>query len=155
MKEEKESRMPEIGEYVRGQGTLVEIQDIIPPPPPINKDYIFEEITASVELRLGDEVLNKIYNLWDAYGKGNSVKNAIEKGQEYASKKKIDTKSDLEVVVIKIVEQIRKRPNKFQKNFYDETFYLFDSLETGSKWNLPDPVRTVVWSSRWKDGKPE
>jgi len=44
---------------------------------PIDKDYIFEEITAKVELLLGSEVLNEVCTLWDAYGKETSVKAAI------------------------------------------------------------------------------
>lgn len=142
-------RLPEIGEYVRGQGTLIAVQHIIPPPPPVDKDYIFEEITAEVKLRLGDEVLNEIASLWDAYGKGTSVESAIEDAKKYASERNIGPKSELEVMVIKIVEQVRKRPEKFStENFYDPTFISFVSLETGSKWNLPDPVETIVWSSR-------
>lgn len=145
-------RLPEIGEYVRGQGTLIAVQDIVPPPPPVDRDYIFEEITAKVELRLGAEVLNEVCTLWDAYGLEDSVKSAIEEALQYVSKRKIGPKSDLEVVVIKRVERVRKRPQRSTENFYDGSFYSFKSLETGSKANLPDPVRTVVWSSR--EGKP-
>ena len=139
--------LPEIGEYVRGQGTLVAIQDIVPPPPPVDKDYIFEEITARVELRLGVEVLNEICTLWDAYGLETSVKVATGEAQRYASERKIGSGSDLEVVVIRIIEQVRKRPHR-EENFYDRTFSSFKSLEVGSKANLPDPVENVVWSSK-------
>ena len=141
-------RLPEIGEYVRGQGTLVAVQDIIPIPPPVDRDYIFEEIGARVELRLGAEWLQTICTLWDAYGLETSVKAAIGEAQRYTSERKIGPGSDLEVVVIKIVEQARKRPEKNGKNFYDLTFFSFKSLEVGSKANLPDPVETVVWSSK-------
>jgi hypothetical protein len=142
-----ERRLPEIGEYVRGQGTLIAVQEIVPPPPPVDRDYIFEEITARVELRLGAEVLNEICTLWDAYGLETSVKVATREAQRYASERKIGSGSDLEVVVIKIVEQVRKRPHR-EENFYDKTFSSFKSLEVGSKANLPDLIETVVWSSR-------
>jgi len=143
-------RLPEIGEYVRGQGTLVAVQDIVLPPPPVDIDYIFEEITAQVTLCLGYEVLNEICTLWDAYGKETSVKAAMAEAQRYASERKIGPGSELEVVVIKRVEQIRKRPDR-EENFYDKTFSSFKSLEIGSKVNLPDRVETVAWSS--KEGK--
>lgn len=143
-----ERRLPEMGEYVRGQGTLVAVEEIVPPPPQVDRDYIFEEITAEVELRLGSEVLNHICSLWDAYGKDTSVKSAIEEGKRYASERKIGPGSELEVVVVKTVEQVRKRPKMGQENFYNPDFFLFESLQFGSKVDLPDPVRTVVWSSR-------
>ena len=142
-----ERRLPEIGEYVRGQGTLVAVQDIVPPPPPVDIDYIFEEIHARVELRLGSEVLNEVCTLWDAYGKETSVKAAIAEAKRYASERKIGPGSDLEVVVIKRVEQVRKRPNR-EENFYDKTFSSFKSLEFGRLANLPDRVETVAWSSK-------
>jgi len=143
----RKRRLPEIGEYVRGQGTLVTVQNIYPPPPPENKDYIFEEITVSVELRLGSEVLNKICTLWDAYGKETSVTIAIREAQRYASEREIGPEGQLEVLAIKRVEQVRKRPHH-EDNFYDKTFSSFKSLEVGSKDNLPDPVESIVWSSR-------
>jgi len=143
----RKRRLPEIGEYVRGQGTLVAVQDIVLPPPPVDKDYIFEEITAKVELLLGSEVLNEVCTLWDAYGKETSVKAAIAEAKRYASERKIGPGSDLEVVVIKRVEQVRKRPNR-EENFYDKTFSSFKSLEFGRLANLPDRVETVAWSSK-------
>lgn len=143
-----EPRLPEIGEYVRGEGTLVAVQDVVPPPPPIDKDYIFEEITTRVELRLGIEVLNEVCTLWDADGKETSVKTAIEEAKKYASNRNIGLGSELEMVVIKNVQQVRKRPWKSGENPYDRDFRRFEHLVVGSKANLPDPVETVVWSSR-------
>jgi hypothetical protein len=141
-------RLPEIGEYVRGQGTLVAVQEIVPQLLPVDKYYIFEEISARVELRLGAEVIKHVVTLWDFYGKGKSIEGAIEKAQEYVSKKGIGPQSELEVVVIKIVEQIRKLPNQYGENLRDPTFVSFESSGTGSKANLPDPVEAVVWSSK-------
>lgn len=148
MDSKSKQRLPEIGEYIRGQGTLVAIQEIIPPPPPVDRHYIFEEITARIELRLGTEVLNGIGRLWDFYGKESSIDGAIEDAQKYASERKIGPASELEVVVIKIVEQVRKHLKEHEENFYDRTFVSFEPLKFGCKVNLPDPVETVVWSSR-------
>ena len=143
-----ERRLPEMGEYVRGQGTLVAVENIAPPPPPAGKHYIFEEITARVELRLGSEVLSQICSLWDFFGKETSVATAIREAKEYASERNIGPKSELEVVVIRAVEQVRKLPAKNRGNPYNPDFCLFEPLEIGSKVNLPDPVETVSWSSR-------
>ena len=145
---EAKPRLPEIGEYVRGQGTLVAVQDIVPPPPPADRDYIFEEITARVELGPGSEVLKEICTLWDADGLESSVKAAIKGAKKYASQKGIGPKSELEVVVIKHTEQVRKRPDRNAENLYNRDFLSFEYLKYGSKLNLPDPVETVVWSSK-------
>ena len=140
-------RLPEIGEYIRGHGTLVAVQDIVPPPPPVEREYVFEEITARVELRLGNEVLSDLCGTWDFYGKGTSVKTAIEEAQKYAAERKIGPKSDLEVVVVKVIEQIRKQPIKGEENFYDNSFWSFKRLDR-YKFDLPGPVESIVWSSK-------
>jgi hypothetical protein len=116
----------------------------------VTKDYIFEEITAKIQLRFSktQEIIDDIGTLWDAYGKETSVEAAIENAEEYTSKRGIGFQSDIEVVVIKIVEQVRKRFNKKEENPYDPNFYEFKRLEWGSKANLLTPVETIVWSSK-------
>lgn len=140
-------REPAINEYVRGQGTLVAVEDRTPPPPIRTKDWIFEEITARVELRFGDEVLTSMGTTWDFHGKESSVASAIKDAQQYAKKRGISAKSELEVVVVKIVSQVRKRP-KSRANFYDERFLSFKTLDNGCRYDLPSDVETIAWSSR-------
>jgi len=61
-------KIPAIGEYVRHVGKLIRIEDEIPQPQPISKDYIFEEIDARIEVKLGDTVLKTIGAYSDFYG---------------------------------------------------------------------------------------
>lgn len=148
MNEQINQRIPEVGEYVRGVGTLVKTEEVPPPPqPPPEVDYIFEEITAHCELRLNGKKISEFESLWDAYGKESSVQSAIEAAKEYAKKNGIGAKSDLEVVAVKECDFARKRPND-KENFYDKNFKSFDSKERGARWDVPAKIITVVWSSK-------
>lgn len=145
---EKEKRLPNIGEYVRGLGTLVSIVDRDPPPPPPpTKDYIFEEISARCEVRLNGKKLKELNTFNDYYGKETSVEIAISEAKEYAERNKIGPNSDVEVVAIKIVEQFKKVPTD-KTNFYSTEHLNFESLKSGASWGLPDPTEEVVWSSK-------
>lgn len=139
-----EKRLPNIGEYVRGVGTLVSIEDYTPPPPPLIKHYIFEEITARCEVRLNGETLNKFNSVWDFYGKAWSVEDAIKTAREYAKRQKLGPKSDIEVVAIKEIHQVKKQP-RMDVNSYDPQFINFERIYDSS---LPGPVEEVVWSSK-------
>lgn len=48
-----ETRLPKIGEFVKGLGTVVEIRDVTPPPPPPPKaeHYVFSAAVYYCELR--------------------------------------------------------------------------------------------------------
>jgi hypothetical protein len=138
-----EPRLPEVGEYVRHHGTLVAIEEIPPPPqPPPQRDYIFEAITAECQLRLNGEVVKEIQEYNDFYGLNTSVESSIKEMKAFAAKKSIGPDSELEVVVIKVETQFRARP-KETENFYDKTFFDFKYSR-----GLPDPKRTVIWSSK-------
>ena len=50
-------------------------------------------------------------------------------------------------VVVKVVSQIRARPMD-KENIYDKIFFDFKPLEWGCLHDLPDPVETVIWSSK-------
>lgn len=141
-------RIPNIGEYVRHHGTLVDIEIIEPPPqPPPQKDYIFEEVNSRCETRLGNDVLNKWNHVNDFYGKETSVQDSIEKAKKYAAEKGICPDHSLEVVAVKITTRRRMRPTN-SENFYDKSFFDFKCLEFGSCRDLSGPVETVVWTSR-------
>lgn len=149
MKDKEQPRLPVVGEFVRHHGRLVEIQTIPPPPaPPPQVDYIFEFINARTELRLGGEVIQKFSIFNDFYGEGTSVEEGIKKMREYCNLRKIGPASELEGVVVKIVEQFRARPIDME-NFYDRTFCDFESLGLYKSRNgLPEPVEEIVWSSK-------
>lgn len=145
---EKRPREPKIGEFVRGVGKLIAIQDRTPPPPPVPvKDHIFEEITARTELWLGDELLKEMGTLWDFHGLETSVKTATKEAKEYAAKRHIRPKSELEIRVIRIASQMRKHP-KGRESFYDKQFIEFEAASHGCRYDLPEDVETLAWSSR-------
>lgn len=145
MSEENKPRIPEVGEYVRGCGTLIEIQQSEPLPPPPS-DYIFEEITARCEMRLNGETLKVFNSVWDFYGKGTSVKDAIREAKEYAEKHHLGPDSDCEVVAIKSISRTRKRCVE-RPNHYDQSFVFFETQPYG-KAGMPRDMEEVVWSSR-------
>lgn len=144
-------RLPNIGEFVRHHGTLLAVEITPPPPPPPpQKDYIFEEITARCELRLNGGVVKEIQTLNDFYGLETSVVSAKEEMKKYAEDNHVGPDSDLEVVVVRVASQFRARP-KSTENFYDDQFFDFSVLDRGARWNLPEPVETIVWSSKTGD----
>lgn len=147
-KTETTPRLPRLNEYVRGQGTLVECEEVAPPPPPPTHDFIFEEITAHCELRHDGEVIKSFNSVWDFYGKGKSVEDAIACAKEYAAKKKLGPNSEMEVVAIETRERFRKRPKGEKKNFYAEEFLDFEPLEIGRSRGMPPAKLKVVWNSK-------
>jgi len=140
-------KIPAIGEYERNVGRLIKIDKIQPPPPECYYEYIFEDITAKGELRLNGETLDTLCHISDFYGIGTSVTTAIEEMKAYANKRKITSKSELEVVVIKITEQTRMRPLD-RENYAARGFKDFEYLSYGSKRDLPKDKEEIVWSSK-------
>jgi hypothetical protein len=144
---EKELRLPMIGEFVRHVGKLVKIEDIILPPPQPERDYIFEEIEAVCELLYKGETIKSLGTYNDFYGIGTSVQNAIKEMKDYASERQIGKNSELEVRVTQVVSQTRMKPNG-KYNVYAKEFSDFEYKSFGSKANLPEPIKTIVWSSK-------
>ncbi len=141
-------RLPNIGEFVRNVGTLIKVDEIQPPPPQIVKEYIFEEISARVEIRFNGEQIKYLETLNDFYGLGTSIESAIEDAKGYATSYKINADNDLEIVVIKIVSQYRAKQNG-RESIYQKEFYNFSSLDTYDRQrDLPEPIETVVWSTK-------
>ena len=137
-------KIPNIGEFVRGSGKLLAVETILPIPPEPHKEYIFEEITARIELRLGHEVVKVLESLNDFYGLETSIKSAIEEAKEYADNRNLSNNSELAVIVIKQISQYRATLSN-DENYYASKYASFKSL--GST-NLPQPIETIVWSSK-------
>lgn len=138
----KEPRLPEVGEYVRPYGRLVEIEDSEPVPPP-PKDYIFEETSARVEGRINGKVIKTYGTFNDFYGEGTCVECAIK---EAKVKAEWLGPSDMVFVVVKITSRVRMRPTR-HANICTREFTEFASLEFGCKRDLPDDVEEDVWFS--------
>ena len=151
-----EPRIPEVGEYVRGAGKLIAVVDSRPVPPP-PKDYIFQSICARFEVRRRGKVLDTGSTYNDFYGLETSVAAAIESAKEYVASEEIAPDSELEVVVVRVVEYGRMRPNMrdVDGSVYDRRFRTFDYVQPGCKWDVPEDVETDVWSSRSPSPEPE
>lgn len=133
-------RMPEIGETVRLVGRLVEIQDVTPPPPPKELDYIFLETTATVQIRANGHIISNEVTMNDLYG--SAVESAINEARKFVKK----LGPGVEIVVVRHDKHYRARPSGRQ-DFYNQGLMGFDRLGDGAKRGLPDDVNTVVWSS--------
>ena len=137
-------RIPEVGEYVRMFGTLVEVQDVTPPPPPEPVlDYIFEDTEARIDVLANGHRIREGSTLNNFYGKDTCVETAIKEAKEAAA----HYGDGVEVRVVKVTSRVRMRPAR-KENFYAPEFAEFEPLERGSRWNLPEPVEEVVWSSK-------
>lgn len=144
---EKELKLPMVGEFVRHVGKLIKVEDVILPPPQPERDYIFEEIEAVCELVYKGETIKSLGTYNDFYGIGTSVQNAIKEMKDYASERQIGQNSELEVRVTQVVSQTRMIPTG-RYNVYAEGYSDFQSKPSGSKANLPEPIETIVWSSK-------
>lgn len=138
-------KIPEIGEYVRGTGTLVAIEqpEVVVPP----LEFIFRRVSAHCEVRLNGVKLNEIEGFWDFYGLETSVQSAIAAANEYAHKNKIDEKSELEVVAVRLTYCTRMH-KKLGENFYAKEYFDFSQMDHGSSWNVPEKTWDLVWSSK-------
>jgi hypothetical protein len=143
-------RLPVEGEYVRGCGRLVDIQTAPPPPPPVpDKEYIFAERTASVVVFLKDGTpMKRLSTLNEFYGEGTATHAAIEQANIYATNHKITPESDVILIVVEKTEHVRmRRSPAADKNYMAAEFVSFQTLNIGSKRDVPADIRKIVWSS--------
>jgi hypothetical protein len=147
--EKTELKIPVIGEYVRNVGKLLKVEVIPPPPqPPPKTYYIFEDVEARCELRHNGETIKTMQTLCDFYGIGTGESTAIEEMKDYAKNHAITKDSDLEVVVIRVVRQIRKEIVD-GTNYCAKEYYNFDYVNVyPHQRDIPEPTETVVWSSK-------
>jgi hypothetical protein len=141
-------RLPVIGEFVRGVGTLHAIEQPPPSHPPL--EYIFAEISARKEMRRRGHLIRKLDTLNDFYGRGTSVEMAIQEMKKLAELEEITADSEVELVVVRVVSYFRAHPDS-SKNVYDKRFVNMETLPHGSQWNVPDDEEAEVWSSQRGD----
>ena len=141
-------RIPQVGEYERNIGKLIAVETVKPPPPETFQEYIFETIESRCELRFNGEVIKTLQTLNDFYGIGTGEITAIEEMKQYAINKNITDKSELEVVVVRVISQTRLRPVN-RENLAAKGYTDFEYLPYGCKRGLPDDIETVAWSSKY------
>ncbi len=152
-RKEKLLRYPEVGQFIKHIGKLIKVEIINPPPPPSYEEFIFEEITAKIEVNRFGKIIDKVASFTDWYGLEDSVESAIEEAKEYCKNNRITKDSELEVTVTRIATQIRKRPvgkaEFWSREGYDDNKGWMDFKSTDNpKQNLPEPTETLVWSSK-------
>lgn len=146
-------RLPEVGEFVRGVGTLAEVVTIPPPTqPPPTTVYVFEALNAQCRVLLNGKVFKTGSTYNDFYGLGSCVKEAIKDAKAFVRCEKIKKTGPIEVVVVKITSRAARLRNvrpDYCVNFYDKTFVAFENSSDGH--DLPsdyEDTEEVVWSSR-------
>jgi len=138
-------RIPNIEERVRLLGTLLRIDTPKPIQPP--DEYVFEDVDARVEIRMGDRVLKECGTFCDWYG--CAVTSGIKEALEVCENMGLTPTSDVEVVVIKVTSQIRKHLSRDKAPYtYAKEFRRFDRMEYGCCWDLAADVEEEVWSSK-------
>lgn len=141
----KPLRVPEVGEFVRYAGTLVEVQVETPPPPPPVKSYVFEKLEYLIEIRAAGKLLAD----GPSFVVGTELQQAINEATRIA--KGYDFEVD--VVVLERVSRVRMTPHMNMENIYQRGTTCF-SFESNPNRGMPaDKVRDV-WSSK-KDLKRE
>lgn len=139
-----EPRIPEVGEYVRFAGTLVEVQDVTPPAPARVLDYVFEDTEARVEMWTNGRKIGGFGVFNNFCGKGRCVDTAIAEAKDMAAK----YGDGVEMRVVKVTERMRRRPEPGRENLYAPEFVRLKPLDCGCRHDLPEPVEEVVWTSK-------
>lgn len=141
----KPLRVPEVGEFVRYVGTLVEVQEETPPPPPPVKSYVFEKLEYLIEIRAAGKLLAD----GPSFVVGTELPRAIEEATRIA--KGYDFEVD--VVVLERVSRVRMTPNMNMENIYHRNTTCF-TFESNPHRGMPADKIRDVWSSK-KDLKRE
>lgn len=119
-------------------GTLVRIDDVTPPAPPRQLDYIFEIVSYQVRVMLNEYTLETLSG-WKEAGK----ENAFEQANEFCRNHNLTRDSQVEVRVVEEKCYRRMRPTKVRT--YGPKF---DQLNCGSAHDVPPDSAAIVWSSK-------
>lgn len=132
-----------VGSYVRSLGKLIAIENVTPPVVEV-LDYIYLETTARVEARVNGKPIKVFSTFNEFYGEGTAVQQAIKEAKAEAIKA---GPSSLEFVVVMVRSHVRKRPSSHRGAcFYDTDFRAMETIEHGSKRDLPEDLCMTVFS---------
>lgn len=144
-----EPKLPQAGEYVPGLGRVVTVEDVQPPPPPPVREWVVEEVTAEVELRLNGKPIRdaSLGSYCDAnYGRESCIGAATRVAADYCERERIAASSQLEVVVVRCIDYVRMVADPALD--YDHYGYRRLTYARQSRRDVPEARREVVWSSR-------
>lgn len=146
MSEKEIPRMPEVGEYVRGIGRLVSVDDITPEVKQMT-GYMFEELSATVEMWMNGNKLKECVTFNDIYGFETCLKAALEEVEDL--KKQFG--DGMEFKIIKHTDYGCMMPWHEGSNFYDSGFRQFKNVEDfRTHYNhlkTPQSKQEEYWSS--------
>jgi len=134
-----EPRTPEVGDYVRSIGRLLRVEDVTPTPPPPVKVYVFEDVTARVEILSASGVLiDERSTYTEFYGEGEAVASAIENAKRIAE----ELGPGVVVAVRRIVNECRaKRIPGWHPSAYDGKFIAMEPFASEPQGD------EIVWRS--------
>ena len=134
------SKLPKVGDYVRMKGRLVSIDQppAPPPPPPV---YVFEDVSASIEIHsLTGVKIDDRETFNEFHGEGTCVATATKEAEALAE----GLGPGVVVVVRRVVEHTEMKPLN-RENFYDKEYRDFEPVSTyGSYKTVSDKI---VWRS--------
>lgn len=135
-------KTPEVGQYLRHAGRVLEINDVTPPPPKKDIEYIVEDTSAKLDLMINGNPI-KCYGVFNNhYGEGTCVDEAIKEAKDILRSL---GNTDAEMVVTKITD-IRKMKifDYVNDDLYNRGFLKLmpkDSFMVSS-------TEELVWSSK-------
>jgi hypothetical protein len=147
-------RLPQEGDWIRLTGTMIKKETIQPPPPPPTVLYLFEEVSAVVELRspLGD-VLTNVGAFNDYHGEGTATASGVEETEKYIVANALSADGDgVYVAVVEVREYLYLRPSlgNDKGSFHDKEFRQMERVarHIPGAPPLPETKRRDVWTSR-------
>lgn len=149
MSRQRNPRIAVEGEYMRGTGRLIRVEDVTPKD--VVLDYIFQDSEATVQARINGHNIKEYGTFNNLYGEGTCVDAAIEQAKSVL---KVIGESNLEFVVVKRTFHQRYRPSKrMNESIFDRGMVHMEVLPHGWGRDLPDDIEEVVWSSNESEGK--
>ena len=135
-------------EHYGYQGKLLKMIEPKPVPKPPEL-FLFEETEATIEFRWKGHVLKNGASLCDIYGPGTSVISAKEEANNDCHEYQVTSKSELEIVVVKITRIVVKK-KKGVVNWPDSRKGEIEYEQVQEQ----DSTYEDVWSSQNNEIKP-
>lgn len=145
MNQGEKPRIPEVGEYVRGCGKLVEIKDVTPPVKEVT-GYIFESLQATVQLWLNGRHVEDFGTFNDFYGLETCLKTAIEEAGKL--QEKYGPAAEFKIVKHTYYSCSGLLHPEQETNFYDRKYRGFRKMTDGYDYSkVPENKTELYWTS--------
>lgn len=148
MSETEIPKIPDVGDYVRGLGKLVAVEDVTPQVKPMT-GYVFEILSATVEMWANGNKLKECVTFNDLGGEESCLKSAVEEAESLIE----HYGNGVEFRVMKNTDYDCKAPWHEGSNFYDSKFRQFRDMAAfhhGNIYNhmkVPQSKSELYWTS--------